>query len=76
MTGKTNIQMEPIVEMKNDDVSPEKHDRPQKLRRKAEDDDIKAAKLRSVGEGVGPGRKSKACECFRIWNGDSRADMG
>lgn len=60
MAGKTSVQMEPIEETK-ENASPEKQERPQKLRKRGEDDDIKAAKSRAVGEGVGPGRKSKAC---------------
>ena len=52
--------MEPIEETK-ENASPEKQERPQKLRKRGEDDDIKAAKSRAMGEGVGPGRKSKAC---------------
>lgn len=63
MAGKMSIQMEPIEDTK-DNGSPEKQGRPQKLRKRGEDDDIKAAKSRAVGEGVGPGRKSKACRCI------------
>jgi hypothetical protein len=62
MAGKMSVQMEPIEKAK-DNGSPGKQEQSQKLRKRGEDDDVKAAKSRAVGEGVGPGRKSKACRC-------------
>lgn len=74
MTEKMSIpaQMEVVRETNSDeDVSSERQTRPQKLRRRGEEDDTKAAKGRGTDNGVlteggGPGRKSKACECIGI----------
>jgi hypothetical protein len=61
--------MDRIDKTKEDDelVSPEMRIQAQKLRRQADDIDTRAAKVQRFDDavttaGVGPGRKSKACE--------------